>query len=442
MKTICTGISPDFVQKWTAEQAIREIVQNYLDSRSEFGCDGKILWNKGQTRIRDHGPGLKMKHLALGVSDKSEESIGIFGKGLKQALLVLTREKRNAAVYSNGIAIIPTIDYNKDYETEMLHFTIEKTNGRLKDIQGTLIAFDCSKEELESGKKYFMKFNRPKSLDGRIMLPGGNVFVNGSLVGTIDDAMFSYSLDHKNANTVMSSDRDMVNKDALRMVARDFISETNSRKVAELCLVNMVRSTDKVYDFERSIGAWHWQLKKPIWRYAINKVLGKTAVINDSDKAAAQAKYLGFTPFDAPSMWREALKFCGVKTAVEVLTEAAQKKPPYICESQLSELEKINLSRAIALVSNNYASCGTVKVVDSLNYFMGVPESSDRRLNGAYCRRTDEILIVRRELDTLAGTTRIILHETVHKVSGHGDCSAEFEEALTNAATHVLLLSN
>lgn len=65
-------ISVNYVKAWTVKDAVRELLQNTMDS-GEWRIEGSALINKGT---------LKPEHFLLGCSEKSSsDAIGQFGEG-------------------------------------------------------------------------------------------------------------------------------------------------------------------------------------------------------------------------------------------------------------------------------------------------------------------------------------------------------------------------
>ena len=194
-----TAISPEYIRDWNISMAIRELLQNLLDTKREFGASGAARYNKKQgiAELRDDGPGLELRHLALGISEKGAGSVGQFGEGLKLALLLFARENRFIEVRSKNYRLTPLIK-ESEFGTETLFFGVEELGSY---VQGTIIRFRCSQKELNEGKSYFPTEFKVSSeyrvswvLKDKISLPGGRVFVNGSMVTTLENALFSYHL--------------------------------------------------------------------------------------------------------------------------------------------------------------------------------------------------------------------------------------------------------
>lgn len=442
-RTMSTGISPKYVKGWDAEKAIREIIQNYLDSRKEFNCEGHLDWRDGMGIAKDYGPGLELRHLALGVSEKDGDTIGKYGEGLKLALLVMAREGRDIEVWANGNVIRPTIEHDADYQTEVMVLNVEPMAPRHAATHtGTSVKFECTEEELEAGKRYFEHYLVKKDdfewmERGKISTPGGFIFINGAKVGEIPNALFSYHLQERETGDIGNRDREIVNRNLVERVVRKVISETSSTKVMERILLAVAREEEA---WEVEIGLNEWMLSKDsrrVWKRAFNKVIGKDAVVSDGNQNAdVQARYKGHKILKVGFRWQEALGAIGVETSTEVITRnnGGAKK---IALKNLTEEERSNFKTARTLVERHYNETGSVSIAEDLSKMSGA--SQDIKVNGVYKRSEDRIYLRRSILADLQQTIHVLLHEAVHKHSGAGDCTAEFERALTDVAVGMMM---
>lgn len=117
------SLSKNYVSSWTAVDAIKELLQNAIDSESpfEYRIDGEKL-----TIISRHAS-LSARQLVLGETSKSDrkDAIGQHGEGFKLALLVLLREEYTVWVQNDGVQWTPYFDLSKSFGVEVLH--IEET---------------------------------------------------------------------------------------------------------------------------------------------------------------------------------------------------------------------------------------------------------------------------------------------------------------------------
>ena len=443
------GISPEYVKGWSLEEAIREIIQNYLDVRNELEVDGSISYNeeKGQAIIKDFGPGMEMRHLVMGISEKSEDAIGQFGEGLKLALLVFAREGRKIEIWTNGKKIRPVIEYNDYYETELINLTAEEMEPHFKaNHTGTSIKFDCSENELETGKSYFIDFYKRdedefewfvKEDDFQVSLPGGNIFVNGSRVGEIENAKFSYHFSGKDARKAINRDRGSIDTEKLDEVLCDRIYEMRSLK--------FMKALFEIAHTDESSECWEWHLdlrpfrfdnkNKALWKRAATSVFGKNAVI--ADQQVTQAKYKGYNIVQLYRWrWKNVLNVvCEIPFTQEAL-KSERTSTKKVAQKDLTDEELSNYRTARKLIEKNYAKVGRVEIVEYFN------NDTDADITGMYKSDKDVIQLRRDRLNSLVKTVQTLLHEVVHKETGHSDCSPEFESALCRIAAQTMIKNN
>lgn len=445
-RRIITGISPNYVKNWDAIKGIREIIQNYLDTKNEFRCKGYIYYKDGVAMVKDFGPGLELRHLALGISEKGLDSIGKYGEGLKLALLVLARECRKVEIWSNGTIIRPDIEHSDLYGTEVMVFNIQPMQPcHAKTHQGTTIRFLCSKDELEAAKSYFKCFLSEKSgfkwiEKGRISLPGGYIYINGARVGKISDALFSYHLYEKETGDIGNRDREVIDQEKVEPYIRKILAETSSLTVIRKVLKALI---DREYSWEIKIGLSSWMVSeksRPLWKRAFYEIVGtKDAMLNSwKIDDNTRAGYLGYKVVDISSYdWWDLLNSVGIKTAAEIATEDGKKSSKRIAIKDLTDEERNNLKIARKLVEKYYNSVGEVVIMENLDRVVDAARNS--KVNGAYESGADRIYLKQGILNDLHQTLHTLLHEAVHKYTGASDCTAAFERALTEVSVNIIL---
>lgn len=219
-------ISPDYVSNWTIKDAIREYIANAIDT----GTDIRVEYKNGEARIVDSGDGIRLKNFIFGISEKSKDDIGQFGEGLKVASLVMARNNRKVEIQTIGYTYYPTIEYNNEFDTNLFVVYFKKNQRK----SGTVITFECTKEELEETKKLFAYFRdgRKKSIytqDIDIFFDEpGNIYVNGLFTTTVD-CMFGYNV--KDKTLVISRDRNSIDPIRLNHYIREFLEKTDDEFV-------------------------------------------------------------------------------------------------------------------------------------------------------------------------------------------------------------------
>lgn len=443
-KMIDTGISANHAKTWTVGQAVRELVQNWLDVKSQFNCTGHIVYDNvnQMASFKDGGPGMQMKHLAFGESDKVEGSIGQFGEGLKSAMIVLARNGRKLELRTNGMLILPAITMSKTFGTETLHFKVMPMAARLiSRWTGTSIRVAITKEELDEGKFYFSAFkvrNNGTAFNwvekDKISLPGGSIYANGSAIGHISNAEFSYHLDGAVAQSAVNRDRNSVDMTIVEPAVAKMVARTHSLKVTAAVLRSMMLNTG-TFESKLELNNYVWEGK--LWRRTWTKLVGTKSVLASDSGSNHQAEYRGY---DVVSMDYNATRFfngIGVKTSEDLFAIKYRSARPNIGKvgiRSLDETQSENLKWARRMVNKHYAETGKIIVCDRLNNLT----VSVNNPNGAYSPANDTTYMNRAILSNKSQTLHTLLHETVHKVSGASDLTSEFERALLQVAVKMI----
>lgn len=150
-RTIELPLSRGYVRAWGVRQAVRELLQNAIDSDSplEYSFNGDTLTIGSRDVVLD------TKSLILGNTTKAEdmESIGNFGEGYKLALLVLIREGLKVVVRNGYVDWHPEFRQSDVYQDEVLcinevpaakaNFALEFVISGLSHEQTTEIYDSC-----------------------------------------------------------------------------------------------------------------------------------------------------------------------------------------------------------------------------------------------------------------------------------------------------------
>ena len=115
-------ISSNYVQHWGFWEAIREILQNAIDTK-DFNISQMI--SSGVLKIESHAGAMDLSSLVLGESSKRDDknSIGKYGEGYKLALLVLCRLGHEVIIKNGHDNWVVTIENHPQLNVECL--TIE-----------------------------------------------------------------------------------------------------------------------------------------------------------------------------------------------------------------------------------------------------------------------------------------------------------------------------
>jgi hypothetical protein len=163
-KTYKLSLARNYVSSWGVVQAVREFIQNALDSDSPFEYEWESSFQASWKPIAPSADLhedtftlalvsrhsiLRPEQLLLGGGTKAGDldKIGSFGEGFKLALLVLTREGRPTTILNNGKAWTPTFEFDKAFGAEALQ--IEETDAPIAGSGVTVLISGLTQEERE-----------------------------------------------------------------------------------------------------------------------------------------------------------------------------------------------------------------------------------------------------------------------------------------------------
>jgi hypothetical protein len=121
-KTYELSLNKNYVQHWGLAEAVRELIQNAIDSESPFVYefereDGEII-----LILKSEFTTLSPQTLLLGSTSKAgnTDKIGSFGEGYKIALLVLTRLGNKVKIANGEKLWQPAFQYNSKFGEDLL----------------------------------------------------------------------------------------------------------------------------------------------------------------------------------------------------------------------------------------------------------------------------------------------------------------------------------
>lgn len=121
-------LSRDYVAHWGAPEAVREIIQNAIDSNAP------LVWQFGSNSLTVSSEGVRLppSTLLLGSTSKArdESKIGSFGEGFKIAMLVLARNGVEVEVLNDDVTWVPSFKHSRMFDAEVLSIreTANKAN--------------------------------------------------------------------------------------------------------------------------------------------------------------------------------------------------------------------------------------------------------------------------------------------------------------------------
>lgn len=224
----------DYVGSWGLIEAVRELIQNCLDSESPFEYEFKKEdYDTHSLSLRSKFSVLPAKTLLLGSSSKSDNSdaIGSFGEGYKIALLVLARIEKPVVIENGVFDWVPSFQYSKTFEDNVLTVT-ERRSDRKTSVGLEFIIGDLSDDEVEQIKMSCLKMQDKvgevkTTVYGDILLDSsqsGKLYVGGLFI--CDTGMtFGYNIFPK--YVTLERDRKTVDSWDLGQRTKDMWLDTN-----------------------------------------------------------------------------------------------------------------------------------------------------------------------------------------------------------------------
>lgn len=218
-------IARTYVRHWGMAEAVREIIQNAIDSDSPFEYEFA-----GSTLIvRSRFATLPTSTLLLGATSKADaaDKIGSFGEGYKIALLVLTRADYQVRVLNGDRVWTPSFQHSRQFDAEVLCIddtaAPAKTEGIAFEISGlspddiAQIRESCLHMQTDLGEVITTSYGR--ILRGR----PGRLYVGGLFVCKTE---LKFGYDIKPEYLALERDRQTVSGFDLQWLAKNMWFET------------------------------------------------------------------------------------------------------------------------------------------------------------------------------------------------------------------------
>ena len=210
-------ISSNYVSAWTVQDAVRELLQNAMDS-GEWRVENNTLINKGT---------LRPEHFLLGCSEKSSsDAIWQFGEGLKLALLVLARNGYKIYINSAGTFYTASIRDSEHFPgQQVLHICNAKGRDHMPGYTSidTYPTIAWEADVLPNPEDYRMLRDNPK------------LYVKGLYVCDLKHFKHGYNFSPRDLK--LGRDRDVVSDFDLAYEASRMVAQTcSAQEIAELVL--------------------------------------------------------------------------------------------------------------------------------------------------------------------------------------------------------------
>lgn len=279
-KTYEFPISREYVKHWGFLQAVREILQNGLDSDSPFEYEFVPVDTGFNLRITSRYSRLEANTLLLGATSKADatDKIGSFGEGYKIALLVLAREGYAVTVYNRGVEWVPGFHHKKQFDAEV--FCITETAAAQRHEGVTFEIRGISPDEKEQIVESCLRMQR--DIGEIITVPQGEILKDrqgmlyvGGLFVCKTDMTYGYSV--KPQFLTLERDRQTVSGFDLKFLVKEMWFAANRPEE----LAQMI--ADKVPDAEYAHYSAPEIIKEACYKHFVAKNPGVIAVTTQEE---------------------------------------------------------------------------------------------------------------------------------------------------------------
>lgn len=231
------------LENWSTSDAMREIIANALDEKALSKSKEIDIYKENNIwHVRDFGRGLQYKHFTQNENyekSQSENLIGKFGVGLKDALAVFYRHNCTVVIDSKYHHITMQMAPKTGFDVFTLHAVFQPPKD--STLIGTDFAISgISDLDVDKAKSMFLVFSNPKLLEktkyGEIYScsnKGAQIYINGVQVATENNFMFSYNITFLNAQIkkALNRERTNVGRSAYAETVKNILKSSNSEKV-------------------------------------------------------------------------------------------------------------------------------------------------------------------------------------------------------------------
>ncbi len=447
------------LENWDIKHAVREIIANALDEKKLTGTRDIHIYKEtnGNWIIRDFGRGIKYEHFTQKENDEKLNTNGIIGKfgiGLKDALATFERKGVTVQIFSKHCNISIGKSQKVGFDNLItLHAYIEEPSN--PNMEGTMVQLsNINDTDIEKGKQFFLKFNHEKFIErtkyGEVYIKQGevgNIYINGVLVSTEENFLFSYNITLLNANLkkAINRERSNVGRTAYAATIKNILLECQSKDVADLL-------TQDLRNY--SYGITHDELKWiDVQQHAasiLNKYQKVVFVTSEEIEKGVdlidEARKGGFEVVAVPSNLRDKL---------QEKNDQELEKNPENPENIVRTFTQFQTERSnnfefdfVSIDRLNYSEKSIWKLVPEILTIIGgkpfnvneivISEVMERdsytfRAAEGLWRPNEKQIVIKRSIlsESKSKFIGVLLHELAHAISGATDATRSFESELT-----------
>jgi hypothetical protein len=442
------------LEHWSTASALRELIANALDEAvlSKTASPDIIYEPASQTvRIRDYGRGLRHEHLTQNESSEKlshpKTVIGKFGVGLKDALAVFDRLGISVSIFSRHENML-LVRYPKHGFPDIttLHVLVEPPSK--PKFEGTeIILSPVAETALEEAKSLFLQWAGDHVLErtsaGAVLRRSDDgparIYVNGLLVATEDEFLFSYDITSLTAalRKALNRERTNVGRTAYSERVKAILLATQSEEVAQSLADDLSNYQEGTIHVETNWNEVGLHAVGILNAQGLKLFLTPEQVAN-SPFVVSRAQDDGYeivivpptlvdrfgtitdtngSPIVDVGVWTERWNDSFVFDFVDRTNLTAREHKVFD-----------KLDEVMQLVGGQPSNVAAVKISNSLRTdYPGAPDNC----GGVWIDEENLIVIRRDQLQSIEVFAGTLLHELVHAIGGADDQSIEFENELT-----------
>ena len=434
-------ISPEYIERWTAERAIAEVIANAIDADP---AGFRVSYTDGVLTIEDYADlGVGAEGMVLGFSDKRgrDDQIGQFGEGLKIATLVLARNPQIGEVFVEtvGYAFSPAVvdhagisGLNIPTKSKVAPKVLCWRLWHSARVTGTRVRIVCPAKTAEGAMARFRQLSDPNYQapvgNGIVVTDGkpGRIWIGGVLVSERRDLVLSYDLSLARAKVMQNRDRTIIEGWALNQAIGDVLRACNDevaiRRLVERALDGVLGEGERGFfaniasaELRRilaAIGAERFG-KKAVF-YLGQSEHDSEAALDLRDRGYQEVSAKAILSYQATPFW----KALGVPSAAALGRRQVKSKAQqttWITDKSQSEAERKILAEAIGIVRATWGADAIERVRVYAETRLETGECSD--FLGFYEPGSGVIAIKREQLASLDETLDTLTHEATHRIA-------------------------
>lgn len=429
-KVLELSISPDYVPYWGTWEAIRELLQNAVDSRDQ-GNEMQVDFKPEKAgfdsvlRIMNIGASLNRNTLLLGKTDKTGKDLrGQFGEGYKLALIVLLRQELDITIRTKNEIWQPVIENSDNFGSEVLKVHVYESPNYVNGVEFEVKGVTSSEWKMISERCLFLTpippENRITTLSGTILIGEefvGKLFVKGIYVGRVDNMgthLFGYDM----PKIKLDRDRKMPDASAMTQKVSDTLFKAHqAKKISSEAMYDILNTPcEEARHVEAQYRYGFYSERSSYLEDELARIFkekhGPLAIPVASTEESIQAQQMGMVGVICGEALRVVISSRVGEFLKEKVIKGRSHKKIYGHED-LGKEELENLKWSMDLVTAADNNCTKVSVVDFY----------DDKVFGTRNQTTGEISLSKKILLNRLELLSTLVHETAHVYGGDGASS-------------------